>query len=249
MICRDEARGRAARDEIASQSKNGSVDLMVADLSSMTSVRGVSEEFGARYQKLDVLINNAAVFLATRTTTVEGFEMMFATNYLGPFLLTRLLVPFLEAGKPARIVNVTAPSTVRPDLDDLQGERKFSPLHAFGASKAAELLLTYALAGRLAGRGIAVNAYHPGIVKTNLNRTAPAPVRLVTAVMNVFAAAPPERASEGLMQLATSAEFAKFNGRLVHKGKPITAPFIEDKDLQDRLWKVSCGLVGVEETL
>ena len=68
--------------------------------------------------------------------TPEGFEQMFATNYLGGFLLTRLLIPYLEAAKPSRIVNVTAPSTTRPDLDDLQGERKFSLLGAFGASKA-----------------------------------------------------------------------------------------------------------------
>src|SRR2546427_7194559 len=198
MVSRDRARGEAARDEIKSQRKSESVDLMLADLSSLASVRSLAAEFGAKYSRLDVLINNAAVVMSSRTVTPEGFEQMFATNYLGPFLLTRLLIPYLEAATPSRIINVTAPSTTRPDLDDLQGERKFSSLGAFGASKAADLLFTYVLARRLGGRGITANAYHPGIMKTNLNRTAPTPIRLVAGLMNRFAGATPERASEGL---------------------------------------------------
>ena len=130
MVCRDRTRGEAARDKIKSQSKNESVDLMVADLSLLASVRSLAAEFGARYSKLDVLINNAAVVMSRRRVTPEGFEQMFATNYLGPFLLTRLLIPYLEAARPSRINNVTAPSTTRPNLDDLQGERKFSSLGA-----------------------------------------------------------------------------------------------------------------------
>ena len=81
-VCRDRARGEAARDEIKSQSKNESVDLMLADLSLLASVRSLAAEFGAKYSKLDVLINNAAVVLSSRTVTPEGFEQMFATNYL-----------------------------------------------------------------------------------------------------------------------------------------------------------------------
>ena len=249
MVCRDRARGEAARDEIKSQSKNESVDLMLADLSLLASVRSLAAEFGAKYSKLDVLINNAAVVLSSRTVTPEGFEQMFATNYLGGFLLTRLLIPYLEAARPSRIINVTAPSTTRPNLDDLQEERKFSSLGAFGASKAADLLFTYALARRLRGREITANAYHPGIMKTNLNRTAPTPVRLVAGVVNRFAGATPERASEGLVQSATSVQFADTNGQLIHGGKAITAPFIGDRDLQDSLWKASCSLARVQETI
>jgi len=222
---------------------------MIADLSSLASVRGLAADFGARCSKLDALINNAAVFLSSRKVTPEGFEQMFATNYLGPFLLTRLLIPYLEAAKPSRIINVTAPSTTRPNLDDLQGERKFSPLGAFGASKAADLLFTYALARRLEGRGITVNAYHPGIMRTGLNSSAPTLVRLVAGVLNLFAGASPEKASEELVQWTMSDRFAATNGQLVHGGKTITAPFIEDKDLQDRFWNASCSLAAVKETV
>jgi NAD(P)-dependent dehydrogenase (short-subunit alcohol dehydrogenase family) len=249
MVCRDQARGEAARNEIVSQTKNESVDLIVADLASLTSVRKLAGEFGGRYSRLDVLINNAAVILSSRTVTPEGFEQMFATNYLGPFLLSCLLVPYLEGAKPSRIINVTAPSTTRPDLDDLQGERKFSALNAFGASKASDLLFTYALARKIADRGVTVNAYHPGVMKTNLNRSAPTAIRLVGGVIGLFVGKTPERASEGLVELATSAQFVDASGQLIHDGKAIEAPFIDDTELQDRLWKTSCNLAGVDESV
>jgi len=235
--------------EIVNQTKNQSVELMVADLSSLSSVRKLASDFGAKHSSLEVLVNNAGVFKSGRLTTPDGFELMFATNYLGPFLLTRLLIPSLEAASPARIVNVTAPSTTRPNPDDLQGERKFSTLGAFGASKAADLLFTYALARKLAGRGITVNAYHPGLVKTSLNRGAPGAIRALSGLVNLFVGRTPEKASEGLVQLATSNDFAATNGQLVHDGKVISAPFIEDKDLQETLWTKTCALVGLSETL
>jgi NAD(P)-dependent dehydrogenase (short-subunit alcohol dehydrogenase family) len=248
IVSRDKDRGEVVRSEIMSQTKNQSIDLMVADLASLGSVRRLAADFGARYSRLDILVNNAGAFLSNRVTSSDGFELMFATNYLGPFLLTRLLIPYLEAGRPSRIINVTAPSTTRPNLDDLQGERRFSALGAFGASKAADLLFTYALARRLEGRVVNVNAYHPGIVRTNLNRTAPAPIRLVSGIMNLFVGKTPKSAAEGLVQLATSPEFAEMNGKLVHDGHPISAPFVDDKDLQDRLWNATCGLLDIPES-
>jgi NAD(P)-dependent dehydrogenase (short-subunit alcohol dehydrogenase family) len=249
MVCRDRVKGEEARNEIASRTKNEAIDLMIADLSSLASVRALATEFGAKYSKLDVLVNNAGVFLRSKVVTPEGFEKMFATNYLGPFLLTRLLLPYLEAGNPSRIINVTAPSTVKPNLDDLQGERKFSSMGAFGASKAADLLFTYALARRLEGTGTVVNAYHPGIVKTNLNRTAPATVRLIGGLLSTFGGSTPEHAADGLLQLATSDQLADIRGKLVHQGRVVKAPFIDDVDLQEHLWKVSCSMAGVSETV
>ena len=122
MVCRDETRGKAARTQVVSESGNPYVDLMLADLSSLASVRGLATEFNAKYPKLDVLVNDAAIFTSKRTLTADGLELMFATNYLGPFLLTRLLIPRLEAARPSRVINVSAPSSMKPDFDDLQGE-------------------------------------------------------------------------------------------------------------------------------
>jgi NAD(P)-dependent dehydrogenase (short-subunit alcohol dehydrogenase family) len=247
MVCRDETRGKAARNQVVSESGNPSVDVMLADLSSLVSVRGLATEFSARHPKLDVLVNDAAVFTSKRTTTVDGLELMFATNYLGPFLLTRLLIPRLEAARPSRVINVSAPSSMKPDFDDLQGERKFAAIGAFGASKAEDLLFTYALARRLEGRGVTVNAYHPGIVRTRLVRGAPAAVRIITSILNVFLGVSPRRASRGLVQLASSPQFESTTGKLVHDGKVMDAPFSGDIDTQDRLWQLSCRLAGLPE--
>jgi NAD(P)-dependent dehydrogenase (short-subunit alcohol dehydrogenase family) len=249
MVARDQARGEAVRREIGSQSNNNSVELLIADLSRTSAVRELASEFGHKSKRLNALINCAAVFTGTRTTTPDGFETMFATNYLAPFLLTRLLLPILESTGSSRIVNITAPSTTRPDLDDLQGKQKFGALNAFGASKAADLLFTYAIARKLSGRGITANAYHPGLVRTKLMQEAAAPVRFIASAMNVFGGTSSEQASEGVVQLATSERFAQTTGQLIHKGKVISAPFIEDVDLQEKLWSVTCSLVGLPETI
>ena len=98
---------------------------------------------------------------------------MLATNYLGPFLLTNLLLDRLAAAAPSRVVNVTAPATTAPDPDDLDGERHFSPVRAFGRSKAADLMFTYALARRAQTLGISVCACHPGVTRTPLMKDAP----------------------------------------------------------------------------
>jgi NAD(P)-dependent dehydrogenase (short-subunit alcohol dehydrogenase family) len=247
MACRDEARGQAARAKVASQSGNQSADLMLADLSSPASVRGLAAEFSAKYPKLDLLVNNAAIFVSKRVVTPDGLELMFATNYMGPFLLTRLLIPKLEAASPSRVINVSAPSSIKPDFDDLQGERAFGAIGAFGASKAADLLFTYALARKLDGRGVTVNAYHPGIVRTRLVRGAPVAVRVITGVLNVFMGVSAKRASKGLVHLASSAEFQGTTGAVIHDGKMVKAPFSDDIEAQDRLWQISCKLAELPE--
>ncbi len=249
MVCRDEKRGNLARTEIMSDSGNQSVDLMIADMSSLSSVRQLVTDFNSKYSEPDLLVNNAAVFVNKHIVTPEGFEMMFATNFLGPFQLSRLLLPRLEAAKPARIINVTAPSTTKPDFNDLQGERRFSAVRAFGASKAADLSFTFALARRFEGRGVAVNAYHPGIVRTNLMRGAPAPLHIISSIINLIVGISAERASEGLVRLASASEFEKFNGQLIHDSKAVNAPFANDIDAQERLWQAGCKLTGLPDTL
>jgi NAD(P)-dependent dehydrogenase (short-subunit alcohol dehydrogenase family) len=151
MVCRDRGRGEGARAQIVVESGNQTVDLLVADLFSQGSIRAAVADFGRRHEHLHVLINCAAVFLRERRLSDEGLERMFATNHLGPFLLTNLLLDVLERSAPSRVITVTAPSTTQIHFDDLQGEQKFSATQAFGASKTANLLFTYALARRLQG--------------------------------------------------------------------------------------------------
>lgn len=120
--CRNKQRGEAVAAEIKAASPTANVDLLLLDLSVQHSVRAAVAEFENRYSHLDVLINNAAVFKPHRTLTTEGYETMFATNHLGPFLLTNLLLERLKTSPAARILTITAPSTTRIAFEDLQAE-------------------------------------------------------------------------------------------------------------------------------
>src|SRR5581483_11232525 len=111
MICRSKERGEAARDAIRAETKNDRVELVLCDLSSMAQVRRAAADILAKHPKIQVLVNNAAVFLPKREVTEDGIEKTFATNYLSHFLLTHLLLPALEAGAPSRIVNVATKTT------------------------------------------------------------------------------------------------------------------------------------------
>ncbi len=119
---------------------------MLVDLAVQDAVRAMADEFKQSYDRLDVLINNAAIYKHACTVTADGLETMFATNHLGPFLFTNLLLDRLKARAPSRILTITAPSTTPLNFDDLQGEQKFHALGAFGASKMCNLLFTYELA-------------------------------------------------------------------------------------------------------
>ena len=243
--CRDMQRGEAVLAEIKATSPTATVDLLRLDLSVQHSVRSAVREFEQKYDHLDVLINNAALFTRQRTLTVDGYETMFATNHLGPFLLSNFLLPRLEAATAARILNVTAPSTTRIAFDDVQGERKFSAMHAFGASKAANLLFTYDLARRLVGTRVTVNAFFPGLVKTPLMREAPVPLRW----LNPLLGRSPESVAQSLVYCASSPEVQTMTGIFFNKdGKSIaSSPYTRNREVQRRLWETSLALAPLDE--
>ena len=139
---------------------------------------------------------------------------------------------------------MTAPATTAPDPDDLDGERHFSSVRAFGRSKAADLMFTYELARRVQDLGISVCAYHPGVTRTPLMKGAPPLMRGIGAVMNLTAQTP-EQAAKGLIDPALSPELEGMTGQLIHDGKPIKAPFIDDSEAHERLWSASERLVGI----
>jgi NAD(P)-dependent dehydrogenase (short-subunit alcohol dehydrogenase family) len=242
--CRDLPRGEAVLAEIRAASPTANVDLLRLDLSMQHAVRSAVGEFESRYDHLDVLINNAAVFARERTLTADGYETMFATNHLGPFLLTNLLLPRLEAAA-ARILNVTAPSTTKIAFDDLQGERKFSAIHAFSASKAANLLFTYELALRLAGTNVTVNAFFPGLVKTSLMREAPVPLRW----LNPLFGQSPESVAQSLVYYASAPEVQGEMGMFFNKDRKSigSSPYTRDREVQRRLWEASMALAPLDE--
>jgi NAD(P)-dependent dehydrogenase (short-subunit alcohol dehydrogenase family) len=245
IVARDQAKGESAVAALRNDSRSHTVELLLGDLSSLSSVRELAESFCARHLRLHFLLNNAAVFKSTRTVSADGFEMMFATNHLGPFLLTNLLLDVLQAGAPSMVLNVTAPSTVVLNFDDLQGERRFNALNAFGATKMANLLSTFALAQRLSGTNVVVNAYHPGIVRSNLMREAAFPMNIMIGLLNRLTAAPPERAAEGIAQLAVNVAGGA-TGQFFRGAQPLAPPaYALRQDAQERLWEISAGLTGL----
>ncbi len=245
MLCRNEQRGVNSREEIIHESGNNNVDLMIADLSSKDSLRRFADEFNRRYEKLDVLINNAAVNLFSRQVTDDGFEKSFATNHLGHFLLTNLLLKKLSAADKARIINVSSSAQVELDLDDLMNEKKYAIMKVYSKTKMANVLFTYELARRLEGSRITANCLHPGVVRTNLARDAKGIFKLLITLFYPFFASP-EKGAETSVYLATSPEVEGITGKYFHKTKQIRSSRQSyDENIARKLWEVSEQLTSL----
>jgi NAD(P)-dependent dehydrogenase (short-subunit alcohol dehydrogenase family) len=199
--------------------------------------------FYQNHQKLDVLLNTAAVFLNRRIETPDRLETMFATNHLGPFLLTNLLIRSLEAATPSRVITVTAPSTTKLDFEDLQGTKHFGALNAFGATKTANLLFTYELARKLTGFGVTANALHPGLVRSNLMHEAPFIIKWLARLTSKS----PNRAAEALVYLSSSPAVKEITGKFF-KGMKISesSSYSNNPENQKRLWEISAALTRIE---
>src|SRR5215211_2695241 len=249
LVAHDAERGKTALEELGLAAQNPNLDLQLCDLSVLSSVRNLAEILKSRYETIDVLINNAGVYKRKRVVTVDGFEEMFATNHLGPFLLTNLMLETLQAAVQAngsaRVLNITAPSTIQLNFDDLQGERSFTSLNAFGATKMANLLFTFELARRLENTGITVNAIHPGLARSGLMKESFFLMRLLTRL----ASPAPEKVTGAILQAAIAPEFEKTTGTFLHHGKAIEVPaYAHDRTAQQRLWEISEKLTGLTST-
>src|SRR5260370_5039297 len=164
MVARDKERSEAARSETIRESQNASVDLLLADLSSLESVRQLATEFQRKYSKLHVLINNAGLFNQRCHVTMDGYENTFATNYLAPFLLTNLQLDLLRASAPSRIINVSSVGhySGHINLDDLNLTKEHGGWKAYGQSQLALVLFTHELPKKLQAPILTVNTVHPG---------------------------------------------------------------------------------------
>jgi len=244
LVARDADRGNMVQEEIKSQTQNPDIDLVLSDLSSLSSVRNAAAIIKSKHENIHVLINNAAIYKSRRELSIDGFELMFVTNHLGPFLLTHLLLDPLMTSGSARILNISAPSSTQLDFDNLQGEKKFNSLTAFGASKMMNLLFTFELARRLENTGVTVNAVHPGLARSSLMNETSAPMRFLLRL----ASAPAERVAVDIIRVAMDPEFEKVTGRFFHKAKEIeAAAFAHDRAAQQRLWEISSNLARVNE--
>ena len=250
LLCRSETRGRAAMTEIERRSGNGSLDLLVADLASQPQIRNVAEEYLRRFDRLDVLVNNAAVLARReRDLNEQGFEITFAVNHLAPFLLTGLLLDRLKACVPSRIVTVASGAHRKAELDfeDLQNERDYSPITAYSRSKLANVYFTYELARRLEGTGVTANCLHPGVVSTALFRDLTPWLRTVVWLARPFLLKP-ESGADTAVYLASAPEVEGVTGQYFEKREQVpSSPVSYDRQIALRLWEVSEALTATAE--
>jgi NAD(P)-dependent dehydrogenase (short-subunit alcohol dehydrogenase family) len=244
MVARSKERGEAAKAEIIKESQNNSVDLLLADLSSLESVQQLATEFRKKYSKLHVLINNAGLFNRKRHVTTDGYENTFATNYLAPFLLTNLQLGLLKASAPSRIINVSSVGHYNGHInfEDLNLEKEYGGWKAYGQSKLALVLFTHELAKKLRGSGVAVNALHPGTVATNIWTRPFGPAGFITALPKLFMASP-EEGAETIVYLASSPDAQSLSGEYLEKLKvKKSSEESYDEEIAQRLWDVSAKL-------
>jgi len=250
-VCRDEARGREVVQEIRSASGNQKVDLIVADLASQSSVRRLAEDFKSRHGQLHVLINNAGTYCTRRRVTIDGFETVFAVNYLARFLLANLLLDPLVQGAPARVIDVAGAYHARGriDFDDLQGEKRYDAARANSQSKLANVLFTYELARRLDGSGVTANCLHPGAVATSLLQKDPDCPRFTRSLYLLFRPflKSPRQGAETVLYLASSPDVQGVTGKyFVDSKETRSSKDSYDRAAAKRLWDESLRLTGLQ---
>ncbi|MFB1487944.1 MULTISPECIES: SDR family oxidoreductase [unclassified Thiocapsa] len=248
MLVRNEERGRAARDEIVVATGNQDIHLFVADLGSQQEVRRAAMQILDRFERLDVLINNAGTAYASRRTSPEGLERSLAVNHLGPFLLTGLLLERIKTSAPARIVNVGTKMDAAMDFEDLHWtRRRYRMLQAYGQSKLGNLHFTFELARRLEGTGVSVNCVFPGVFRSNLGGSDGAQGVFWKALdlLLGWALPTPTRAAERVLYAARSTDLDGVTGQYLGDRRSLKAPAQAlDADANRRLWTISERLVG-----
>jgi retinol dehydrogenase 14 len=243
MVCRNKARGIAAKRDIEKAAKGPEPVLLTADLSSQAEIQALAEDVHSRFSRLDVLLNNAGAIFAQRELTADGIEKTFAVNHLAPFLLTNLLMDLLRAAQAARIVTVASESYAGSlDFTNLQGERHYNFLGAYARTKLCNILFTYELSRRLAGTKITANSMSPGPTVTRFGDNMTGVPALFPAIMKriPFLFAPPEKGARTLIQLASSQGTEGVSGRFFLRGRERrTQPITYDREAAARLWRIS----------
>jgi retinol dehydrogenase-12 len=246
LVCRNAGKAAAAVADIESAGAK-SPELIIADVSSQADVRRVATEFKARHDRLDVLLNNAGVFVPSYRTTVDGIEETFAVNHLGYFLLTNLLLDVLEASGPSRIVSVASEAhrTAAMHWDDLQLARGYRGFTAYNQSKLCNILFTRELAVRLAGTKVTANCLHPGVIASGFGHTYGGLMSFAVTIASPFLTTP-EKGARTQVWLASSPDVEGVSGKYWDKCKERTPSRAAlDAAAPARLWAISEEMTGL----
>src|SRR3954449_2405430 len=243
VVGRDPERVSAVAAEARAAAPDGApVHEHVADLASMADVRALAADVLERYERIDVLANNAGAMFSSRHVTPDGHEQTFALNHLAPFLLTQLLRERLAGGRVVTTASDAHKQGVL-DLDDLQAERSFSAMKTYGTSKLCNVLFTRELARR--APELHATCFHPGVVRTGFGKNDGGIWKVLTTVAGPFFRSP-ERGARSLVWLALSDEASGLDGVYVEDEK-VARPSAraQDDDLARRLWDRSAELAGL----
>lgn len=250
MVARNQAKGEATLAEIKAETGNNDVHLMVADMASQASIRALATAVRERFDRLDVLVNNAGATNAERQESPDGIELTFAVNHLGYFLLTNLLLDLLKASAPSRVVSISSAAhrfgAIR--FDDLQfKKRPYREWPAYGQSKLANLLFTYELARRLEGNGVTANAVHPGTVNSEFFAGMKGMMKVIPFLMKPFLISPQNGAATAIY-LASAPELAQMSGQYFERLQPKRSSEASlDRAAAAQLWQISEQMTGLHE--
>jgi NAD(P)-dependent dehydrogenase (short-subunit alcohol dehydrogenase family) len=242
LACRDAERGEAARRDIGETTGNPAVELMIVDLARQASIREFARAFLASHRELHVLVNNAGIWSTRRREGPDGIEETWAVNVLGYFLVTELLLDRLRESAPARIVNVASKLAGELDLEDVEFRRRpYSGISAYSQSKQADRMLSWALARRLDGTGVTVNAMHPGGVNTPLFAKGGGLMAMAASVVAKAAGKTPEQGADTAVWLAASPEVQGTSGRFWIDRRDVPCRFRDDA-AEERLWELCASM-------
>lgn len=239
--------------EVACASVDGKTTPMALELSDFDSVRNCAEQVRESGLALDSLILNAGINTFGELELIGGIEKMFVVNYLGHFLLAEHLLPAMNTQRESRVVHVGSRSgyssapAVGIDFDNLRGEGVFDAGEAYGRSKLANALFSLELAKRLEGTTTTSNVIHPGLVQTNIARTAPAFIRGAFDMLGGVVAKSADQGAATQVYVATNPALAGVSGAYFEDCNPVTVSgdhHIFDKAMAARLWEVAEGMTS-----
>jgi retinol dehydrogenase 14 len=234
---RNKVRVNQTINELKILNRELQIDGFVCDLSSLNNVRILSDQIKSQYERIDVLINNAGVYMKTRQPTVDGYEMTFAVNHLAPFLLTNLLLDQLKQSNNGRIINVSSIAHQNAMLEwgNLNGEEYYDAYSAYALSKLANILFIKELSEQLKEATVTATAFHPGVISTKLLKTG----------FNITGASL-KKGTETSVYLASSEKVKLITGEyFVDSAVSRSHPLTNDKMVCKDFWNVSANMVGL----
>ena len=241
LVSRNEQRGMEILKEIKAEIPAAKLSFYPCDLSSLSSVRQLGQKIIQNYSRIDVLINNAGILPGKYQTSADGFELSWATNHLGPFLFTNLLLPLVQQASQGRIINVSSEAhrLGQIEFNRAMVRKNYSSLTAYCDSKLANILFTYELARRLELTNVTANTLHPGVIASNFGTTGNGVLHWFFKVSRRFLKTPEEGAATTIF-LATSPAVNQKTGLYFKNKKPVKSSRLSyNQGLAQRLWKIS----------